>query len=91
MGLSDVFGWFSSWPILFWVIVIGIVYVWLWRRGSEFATGRKPAMLFYGLSFLMVLDYAQRIGNAVNAPLPVTVLLLTFYGLGFYYIWKQGA
>lgn len=87
---SDVFGWFTGFPLLLWVVVIGGLFVYLWRKGSDLVTGRKPALLFYGLAFFAVLEYAKRLGDAVDAPIPITVILLAFYGLGFYYIWKGG-
>lgn len=90
MSGSDVFGWFGSLTPLVWLALIGGVLFFLWRRGSEWVTGHRFALLFYSMAFFVVLEYAKRIGDAVHAPIPITVILLLCYGLGFYHIWKGG-
>lgn len=89
-SLVSLFGWFSDKTFLIYLLLFAGGFIFLWRRGSEWATGRRPALLFYGLAFFVVLDYAQTIGNAVNAPIPVTAILLLLYGLEYYRIWKGG-
>lgn len=84
MDLQTIFGWFNDWPLLFWIVVIVVIYVKFYHH----FTGRRFALLFYTLSFFVVLDYAQRIGNVLMSPIPVIVFLVGFYLLGYYYIYK---
>ncbi len=86
----SVFGFFGNYFFIFWLVLIGGLFLYFYRKGSSWARGRNFALLFYGFSLVVVLQWATRVGEVVRAPIPVAVLFVLVYGMGYYYIWKKG-
>ena len=92
MSWTETLSYLYNLPLVFWLIIAALGFV-LWRKLrmlGDLSSGKKAAILIFGMGVWALLDKGIHIGEKLNLPMvPILIVVLAFALHGFWFIYRK--